>query len=53
MVLNKLDDDDKHRLLRVAFVYPDPAIATGLDLIEVRDARRVPRRAAAHTSARR
>jgi len=52
-VHNKLDNDDKHRLLRVTFVYTDPAIATGLDLIEVRDARRVLRRAAAPTSARR
>jgi hypothetical protein len=39
VVLNNLDNADKHRLLYPSFVYP--GVATGLELIEVRDPRRV------------
>jgi hypothetical protein len=41
VILNKLDNDDKHRLLRPAFVYPRDG--KGTDLIEVIDRRRVMR----------
>jgi hypothetical protein len=38
-VLSKMDNDDKHRLLHPAFVYPNAE--RGLDLIEVRNQKRV------------
>jgi hypothetical protein len=38
-VLSKMDNDDKHRLLHPAFAYPQAE--QGLDLIEVRDRKRV------------
>jgi hypothetical protein len=37
VILNKLDNMDKHRLLSHAFVYP--GVERGLDLIEVREPR--------------
>jgi hypothetical protein len=39
VILNKLDNDDKHRMLSPAFVYTDAA--QGVDLIEVLDPGRV------------
>jgi hypothetical protein len=35
IVLNELDNDDKHQLLHTSFVYPDATEQTGLDLIHV------------------
>jgi hypothetical protein len=39
-ILSALDNADKHRLLQPSFVYP-AAAEGGLDLIEVRDRKRV------------
>jgi hypothetical protein len=39
LVLNQLDNDDKHRLLHVSYVYPGEQ--TGLDLIDVAEPSRV------------
>jgi len=41
VVLNGLDNDDKHRLMHVSFVYPGES--TGLDLVEIPDPQRIAR----------
>jgi hypothetical protein len=41
VVLNALDNDDKHRLLHVPFIYPGMDEGEGLDLIEITDPKRV------------
>lgn len=35
IVLNRLDNDDKHRLLHTSFIYPGVTERTGLDLINI------------------
>src|SRR5436305_7072054 len=42
VVLNQLDNDDKHRLMNVSFVYPGEL--QGLELVEVLDPQRIRRR---------
>jgi hypothetical protein len=41
LVLNRLDNDDKHRLMHLSYVYPGCETTTGLDLIEIAQPSRV------------
>jgi hypothetical protein len=41
VVLNRLDNDDKHRLLHSSYIYPGATERTGLDLIRVANPSRV------------
>lgn len=43
VVLNRLDNDDKHRLLHPSYIYPGATEQTGLDLIHVAQPSRVVR----------